>query len=1073
MQAELTTSHGSASRRVPPACATRRNAGARILIPTFLLLASEVLAPGAANEKPLPAVAVDSAGHLSYNATPEGDRIPDFSCCGYAGGDRPIPDASVLVVVDPVPGDSTARIQRALDYVAQSQPGSNGVRGAVLLRKGRHEVYGRLRLGASGVVLRGQGMETVLVASGLDRATLISVAGFYDRTNQAGKTLVIRDRYVPVGASSFEVDDASGLNPGDTVNVVRPSTQSWIDRLGMTEFGGGQGDWRLTWKPGSRDLSWDRVVRSVAGRVITVVAPVTTAFEQERDAGLVRAYRWPGRIENVGIENLRLQSTFDAANPKDENHCWCAITLENAQDCWVRQVTAEHFAGSMVAIYESCKRVTVEDCISLAPVSEDGGYRRNTFFTMGQMTLFLRCHAEHGRHDFSVGFCAAGPNAFVQCDTSFSGADSGAIESWASGTLFDGVAIDGNGLSLANRGPAPHGAGWAAANSVLWQCSGAFVRCANPPGARNWAFGCWGEFEGDGVWHNSNGFMKPESLYVAQLNARLGNHAAARVKLMPRSTREVTNPTLDEAEQLIAASREPAGQLVDYIRQAPTRTPIPSEPMGGRLVDSLPAIAGQAPGSSFAGSKSRGNAALLITNGWLICRGRLLTGPPAEVAWWRGNTRPAEAASAGLCLTRFVPGRIGPGFTDDLNALVGSLIAGGFSGVDHHYGLWYERRRDDHERIRRMNGEVWPPFYEQPFSRSGAGMAWDGLSRYDLTKYNPWYWDRLKEFAGLCDQAGLVLFHQNYFQHNILEAGAHWADCPWRSANNINETGFPEPPPYAGDKRIFMAEQFYDVTHPRRRQIHRAYIRQCLDNFVENSNVIQFTSAEFTGPLPFVEFWLDTIREWEAERGRKAWIGLGCTRDVQDAILADPKRQQMISVVDFRYWWTTDQGTFAPQGGQNLAPRQFERQWKGGRPNDQNLAQMAAEYRRRFPDKPVICNFNQAGWAFLCAGGSMPRLPATTEVRLLEAIPSMRFWPEGSGERRWVLREPGKQYLACCGPNASRELDLTNEQARFNLYAVELKTGAVKKTGTTLTGGSRVTLPLAGEGENVFWLRPE
>jgi hypothetical protein len=261
------------------------------------------------------------------------------------------------------------------------------------------------------------------------------------------------------------------------------------------------------------------------------------------------------------------------------------------------------------------------------------------------------------------------------------------------------------------------------------------------------------------------------------------------VKLMPRSTREVTNPTLDEAEQLIAASREPAGQLVDHIRQAPTRTPISSEPMGARLVDSLPATAGQAPGSSFAGSKSRGNAALLITNGWLICRGRLLTGPPAEVAWWRGNTRPAEAASAGLCLTRFVPGRIGPGFTDDLNALIGSLIAGGFSGVDHHYGLWYERRRDDHERIRRMNGEVWPPFYEQPFSRSGAGMAWDGLSRYDLTKYNPWYWDRLKEFAGLCDQAGLVLFHQNYFQHNILEAGAHWADCPWRSANNINETG--------------------------------------------------------------------------------------------------------------------------------------------------------------------------------------------------------------------------------------------------------------------------------------------
>jgi len=117
----------------------------------------------------------------------------------------------------------------------------------------------------------------------------------------------------------------------------------------------------------------------------------------------------------------------------------------------------------------------------------------------------------------------------------------------------------------------------------------------------------------------------------------------------------------------------------------------------------------------------------------------------------------------------------------------------------------------------------------------------------------------------LCDQRGLVLFHENYFQHNIIEAGAHWADFPWRSANNINHTGFPEPPPYAGDKRIFQAELFYDVTHPVRRELASPYIRQCLDNFTNNANVIQFTSAEFTGPLHFVQFWLDTIGEWERD----------------------------------------------------------------------------------------------------------------------------------------------------------------------------------------------------------------
>ena len=84
-----------------------------------------------------------------------------------------------------------------------------------------------------------------------------------------------------------------------------------------------------------------------------------------------------------------------------------------------------------------------------------------------------------------------------------------------------------------------------------------------------------------------------------------------------------------------------------------------------------------------------------------------------------------------------------------------------------------------------------------------------------------------------------------------------------------------------------MAEQFYDVTNPVRRKLHENFIRQNLDNFTNEPNVIQFTSAEFTGPLAFEQFWLDTIDDWERETGRKELIALSCTKDVQDAILAD------------------------------------------------------------------------------------------------------------------------------------------------------------------------------------------
>jgi hypothetical protein len=341
----------------------------------------------AARGEPSP-ISTGADGRLSYAADAQGNRVPDFSFCGYAEGDRPIPDAPVRVVVRPITVDSTARIQKAIDYVSSLPLDTNGLRGAVLLLRGRHEILGGLQLDTSGVILRGQGMDeggTVLVAAGKDRRTLIRILGRNDCANSARKSWQIKDDYVPVGAMSFHVEDASGLKPGDTVRVVRPSTQAWIDRLGMTEFGGGIGDWRLVWKPGSRDLVWDRVVKSVEADVVTVDAPITTAIEKEFGGGRVETYSWPGRIANVGVENLRCESAFDSKNPKDEEHSWLAITMENAMDAWVRQVSAIHFAGSLAAVYESCKRVTIEDCLALAPVSEEGGYRRHTFFTMGQM----------------------------------------------------------------------------------------------------------------------------------------------------------------------------------------------------------------------------------------------------------------------------------------------------------------------------------------------------------------------------------------------------------------------------------------------------------------------------------------------------------------------------------------------------------------------------------------------------------------------------------------------------------------------------------------------------------------
>jgi hypothetical protein len=391
------------------------------------------------------------------------------------------------------------------------------------------------------------------------------------------------------------------------------------------------------------------------------------------------------------------------------------------------------------------------------------------------------------------------------------------------------------------------------------------------------------------------------------------------------------------------------------------------------------------------------------------------------------------------------------------------MIADGQTSLNHNYGLWYDRRRDDHQRVRRMNGDVRPPFYEQPFARSGEGIAWDGLSKYDLTKYNPWYWNRLREFADLCDQKGLVLLHHNYFQHNILEAGAHWADFPWRSANNINQTDFPEPVPYAGNKRIFMDELFYDVNHPARRDLHRAYIRKCLDNFADNTNVIQLTSAEYTGPLEFVQFWLDTIIEWKTETGRDPLIAPSCTKDVQDAVLADPKRSRHVSVIDIRYWWYQKDGKlYAPEGAKHLAPRQHARLLKPRGTSFSQVARAVRQYRSRHPDKAILYSADDRyGWAVLMGGGSIPNLPRTTDRGLLTSIPSMLpFHLADNADDQYALAEPGEGYLIYAAAGDSIQLDLTGVEGTFLARWIDPKSGKVVSRSDPIVGARRVSIPI-------------
>jgi hypothetical protein len=1003
-------------------------------------------------------------GAIQYHPDSLGNRVLDFSYCGYKQSDQSIPMVENVLFVPYQEEDAYATIQKAIGYVSSQPLNAEGFRGAVLLDKGLFTLSRSLIIQASGVVLRGSGKgETILRKTGVDRGACIRIEGEDDLV--VTDTIQITTPYLPVNSRILQVDNTFRLREQQQLFVYRPSDREWIERLGCHHFGGDIT--YLGWKPGEMDLYWDRRIKAIRGDMVELDVPLTMALNGEETDPSLLLYAWPGRISQVGIENLTVESSFDLSNPKDEDHCWTGVSIESATDCWVRQINFKHLAGSAVIIQPTGSQITVEDCIATAPVSEIGGMRRSTFLTMGQLTLFQRCYSEEGINDFAAGHLAAGPNAFVQCESKNSYGYSGAIDSWACGLLFDIVNIDRGDLRFTNLRHHHNGAGWNTANSLFWQCTAAEIECFSPDRENvNRAYGCWAQFSGDGEWAESNNHLQPRSFFYAQLSERLNEDVTDRADLLPVSTSATSSPTIAQAMELTRAAAEPKITLCEWIKE--------NMGLGDQHPDHLLSMDQLALDQRNGCHAVENQKKIQIIKGRIGFGDQLLTGGASGVQWWSGKLRRPFLEKATAHVTRFVPGREGRGLTDRIDSVVKEMKMKQMVLLDHNYGLWYDRRRDDHERVRRKDGEVWGPFYEQPFARSGKGIAWDGLSKYDLTKPNKWYWSRLREFASGASGEGILLFNQHYFQHNILEAGAHWVDSPWRTVNNVNDTQFPEPVPFAGDKRIFFAELFYDVEHPTRRELHRNFIRENLNQLADHDNVIHLTSAEYTGPLHFTAFWIDQIAQWQKDTGKDAWIGLSATKDVQDAILSDTDRSSVVDLIDIRYWHYKDGGElYAPEGGRNMAPRQFARQMKVGKVSFDDVYKAVRSYRERYPEKAVTYyaqGFKEHAWAIFMAGGSLPWLPPVKEDAFLRDALQMNRYEHEKGDSEYYSLEKSDigKIIFFIRANGKTVIPITS--GIYQVKCIDPDTGAV----TTLVESIRIEDAFTVDqpsNESIYWFK--
>lgn len=852
---------------------------------------------------------------VTFKSQAQNKSIPeikiDYSFAGFRGSDNPIPFVSAKLVLKPGGKDDTYRLQAAIDAISKMPIGADGFRGTILLKEGRYNISGILKLRADGIVLRGSGPATVLVATGTDRRALIEAESLTIPSMDQATALEISNEALKSGSQSFRVKDLSTFKTGDEIAIVRPSTKEWIGSLGMDTLSGVFPDLRFRWTPGSRDLTWFRTITSINAQTntLTINAPITTDIKAEFGGAKVFRVLSTDHLSNIGFENFSIESEYNKGNLKDEEHAWFGIRIGNVQDTWIRNVNSRYLASSLVFVSNAGRRVTIQNCNALTPVAEIGGYRRQSFWVEGQQVLLSNCSGEDGINSFVAGFCSAGPNVFYNCTALNALGANGTLESWASGVLYDGVKVNGNALKISYDTKRTQESGWTAANSILWNCKASELTAKGPTEAPCYLINA------------------DYSLFEKQLINRIGTQSAAAI--------------LQSQTSFPGTHEENA--LLFEIKDQNTET------------------------SSQLDSRNK----LEIINGRFVINNKAIWGGSVNDAWWLGKSIPGAALNAGVSISRFVPGKTGAGLTEDLPVLATRMKQQGISFYQSGPAIWYDRRRDEHSIKERFDGDVWPAFYELPWARSGEGKAWDGLSKYDLGKYNIWYFNRMKAFSELANKHGFLLYHHLYNNHNLQETASHWADFPWRPANNINTTGLPEPPPLEPKERVHVTNKFYDEKNLPLIALHRKYIFHALNQLADSPNIIFGLSFQYSGTLAFQQFFQKTVAEWEKKAGKKVRLVIDTGKELTDSILADPELSKQIAVIDMRYWhYLPDGSLWAPKAGLNKAFRELQPKEFGDATTPKQIYRQVREYHDKYPDKALVVWHAGAGQVAALMGGA-------------------------------------------------------------------------------------------------------
>ncbi|MBC7330452.1 hypothetical protein H5T88_08860 [bacterium] len=356
---------------------------------------------------------------------------------------------------------------------------------------------------------------------------------------------------------------------------------------------------------------------------------------------------------------------------------------------------------------------------------------------------------------------------------------------------------------------------------------------------------------------------------------------------------------------------------------------------------------------------------------------------------------------------------------------------------------------------------IFPSISPHPWLRTGPGLANDGKPKFNLKKFNPDYFKRLRERVELAREKGIYVSVMLFVGGNF-EVPGEWKLHPFNKDNNVNGIDGDVDGDGRGSECVTLSE------HPKIkavREIELAYIRKVIDTLNDLDNVLYEIINE-GGTKEWDWFIVNYIKEYEKKKPKQHPVGLtGHGRESNDDMLASPADWFSPGSAH----WGDLRTNPRAMDGKKVSILDTDHIWGEGGNYQWVWKSFLRGHNPIFMDRIASLTGNERGDI---PGSEEIRQAMGQTLRVAKRINLAKMIPHNElSSTSYCLADPGNEYLVYFPEMKEGQVDLSGIKATFKVEWFHPLRRIVRQGGKVEGGGKLKFTPPFREGAALHLIR--